>query len=347
MSGSKCNQHLGYGLNARSKRKRGGGLSGFGGEDDSDDSGGGDPAASGAGGKPASGRDDVNRQIAAEQSALRKRAEDAMKASAADPSVYDYDGEYDSFTAGRRRDEEAKKRAAASRDDAPKRPRYISGLLKTAERRTKEQEVIYEKVVAREQAEEDARMQYEGKDKFVTSSYKRRLAEREQWAKEEAERAKREEAEDVTKKKAAGSFLFGGIGRSLLMGNRDKKSGDEDDVAKGGRGLRPDKDGRGWPEDSIRDDHQRRESSRETERWGSSQRCRDAREERERSIRGGQSPWSRHEGENDKAPLNVNDNGKEKAQAPVKTRRQVLEERAVKIREARERYFKRREMVAQ
>ena len=43
-----------------------------------------------------SGRQAVNQQIVKEQAALRKRAQEAL-ATAEDPSMYDYDGAYDSF----------------------------------------------------------------------------------------------------------------------------------------------------------------------------------------------------------------------------------------------------------
>lgn len=345
------NANLGYGLNARNKRKKGG-LTGFGGDDSDSNDGDNDEAAGAAGG--ANARNDINREIAAEQAALRKRAEAAMASSAAaDSAVYDYDAEYDSFSSGKKKEEAARSAKAAADEarDEPKgkvRPRYIANLMKTAERRNQEQEVIYERQVQKEQAEEDADRQFEGKDKFVTSSYKRKLAEREQWAKEEKERTKLEEANDVTKmKQGAGSFMFGGIGRSLLMGGGGGGRSDNqrrDGEAKGGLQTKStdEKDG---GDDSNRDVdvYQDRESSRETERWGSSKRCRDSREEYSHHRK--QPTQYGGGGGSGNATSNTASNEKESAQNAVKTRQQILEDRAVKIREARERYFKRREGV--
>ncbi len=88
---------LSYGLNNK-KRKKAGGLKGF-----ADDSSSSDDDAAGNTG-PLSGRSAMNREIAAEQAALRKRAEAAMAASSnkMDSAVFDYDGEYDSFASGKK-----------------------------------------------------------------------------------------------------------------------------------------------------------------------------------------------------------------------------------------------------
>ncbi|KAL7524970.1 hypothetical protein ACHAXR_000799 [Thalassiosira sp. AJA248-18] len=348
--------NLSYGLNARNKRKKGG-LTSFGGDDSdgSNSSDGGGAAASSAGARSA-----INRDIAAEQAALRKRAQAAMAESTLDSNVYDYDAEYDSFSSGKKKEDAARSAAAAAakakaqnnEQKAKVQPRYITNLLKTANRRNQEQEIIYERQVAKEQAEEDATLQYEGKEKFITSSYKRKLEEREQWAKEEEERAKREIDEDVTKKKGVGSFMFGGIGRSLLMGNNgDKKSDDGDNSNRKDRGddTQETSADRGRGNDSNHNDYQRRESSRETERWGNtSNRNRDSRDE---FLEQDRPPSSSHDGRGNDGNVTVtaivNSNKKESTQNAVKTRQQILEERAIKIREARERYFKRRGVVTQ
>ena len=339
------NSNLSYGLNARNKRKKGG-LTSFGGDSsDSDDDSGGAPGKKTA----ASNRSDVNKAIAAEQAALRKRAEAAMAKSAADSNVYDYDAEYDNFSSGKKKEDEssaAKAKAAQLKNEPNKKPaappRYISNLLKSAQRRNQEQEIIHERQVQKEQAAEDAALQYEGKDRFVTSGYKRKLAEREQWAKEEAERTRKEEEEDVTKKsKGVGSFMFGGIGRSMLMGGDGEKDGDggEDRLRKRGENDSQER----VADDGDRgkdDDYQRHDSSRSTERWGSSRRCRDARAQEEYSERN-PPPMPSH-GNEKKDSINA-----QSATVVVKTRQQILQEREVTIREARERYFKRRGVVAQ
>ena len=340
--------NLNYGLNARNKRKKG--LTGFGG-DDSDSGSDGGGASAGAGGA----RSSINRDIAAEQAALRKRAKAAMAASALDTNVYDYDAEYDSFSSGKKKEDEARSAAAAARAKASSggprakaQPKYITNLIKTAGRRNQEQEIVHERKVAKEQAEEDANEQYEGKDKFITSSYKRKLAEREQWAKDEAERSKREAEEDVTKKTGVGSFMFGGIGRSLLMGSGGKKS-DEADATnndrKSGEDMHNQTDDRGSRRNGSNPDdaYQHRESSRETERWGntSGNRRYDSREQN--SDRKRPLPPAFGGGKNTGATSNKKDT----PENTVKTRHQILEERGIKIRDARERYFTRRGIATQ
>ena len=344
--------NLSYGLNARSgkggTKKRKGGLSGFG-DDNSDDSSDDIP---GGGTNNNNARSSINKEIAAEQEALRKRAQSAMaKASSSlDTNVYDYDAEYDTFSSGKKKldaAKQAKKLKQQQSTNEPKKSKYISSLLKTAERRNKEQEVIYEKQIIKEQSNEDE--QYEGKDKFITSSYKRKLAEREQWAKEEEERTKNEEENDVTKKKVGvGSFMFGGIGRSLLLGSSSGGGGsnaDGDGVNngeaktdyKGNSVLHELSDDRGKDVSQQHDDneYQRRDSSRDTEhRWEDT---------RDDNYANRKRP----------PPLNNNtstaDGNKEDTPqtSSVQTRQQILEERAMKISEARERYFKRRGVTTQ
>ena len=100
------------------------------------------------------------------------------------------------------------------------RPRYINGLMKTARRRNQEHEVVHERKVMREQAM-DLNPEYDGKETFVTSSYRRKMEERERWAREEEERTRREEEADAKMKggnaTAMGNFMFGIVGRNLLM----------------------------------------------------------------------------------------------------------------------------------
>ena len=347
--------NLGYGLNARgdsgsgrSKKKKKG-LSGFGGDDSSDDS----STNSGDGNNKKTtsnnnARSTINKEIAAEQAALRKRAQAAMAKSSTD--VYNYDAEYDSFSS-KKKQEDAKKSAAAAAKQTgnePKQSRYIGNLLQTAQRRNQEQEVVHERQLAKEQATEDTSAEYEGKDKFVTSSYKRKLAEREQWAKEEAERSKREEDDDVTKKTGVGNFLFGGIGRSLLLGSGggDKGGASEVDTNKktddGDGDKRDVMDTHGVQDDREQTGQQqyRRESSRETEQW-------DNRSKRTRNDGAYEEDFANRKRPSSTSNLGTDIEQMKKASTSkvttiVKTRQQILEERAIKIREARERYFERR-----
>lgn len=74
-------------------------------------------------------------------------------------------------------------------------PKYIQNLLKKAEQRQREQEIVYEKKLAKERSKDDHL--YSDKDKFVTSAYKKKLAEQAKWMEEERLRQLREEKDDV------------------------------------------------------------------------------------------------------------------------------------------------------
>lgn len=67
--------------------------------------------------------------------------------------------------------------------------------MKKAEQRQREHEIIYEKKLAKERSKDDHL--YADKDKFVTSAYKKKLAEQAKWMEEERMRQFREEKEDV------------------------------------------------------------------------------------------------------------------------------------------------------
>lgn len=77
--------------------------------------------------------------------------------------------------------------------------------MEKAKARQREQEIIYEKKLVKERSKEDHL--FAGKDKFVTSAYKKKLAEQQKWMEEERLRQLKEEKEDV-------SVLFS---RSLLL----------------------------------------------------------------------------------------------------------------------------------
>mmetsp|Transcript_24053 Transcript_24053/g.66658 ORF Transcript_24053/g.66658 Transcript_24053/m.66658 type:complete len:337 (-) Transcript_24053:67-1077(-) len=166
-------------------------------------------------------REIVNEQIAREQAARRRRAQ-ADLASVKDQTVFDYDGAYDSFqTTPNAPKTEGEKR------DSEKKSKYIGDLLKAAKVRERERDAIFERRNAREQAEEDAKDEYKGKEKFVTNSYKRKLQERKQWEAKQEEKDRIDEANDVTKKSAGTAFagFYGNLTRSVLT----EQKGDYDE----------------------------------------------------------------------------------------------------------------------
>lgn len=74
-------------------------------------------------------------------------------------------------------------------------PKYIQALIDKAKQREREQEIVYERKLAKERDKDDHL--FADKDKFVTSAYKKKLAEQAKWLEEERLRQLREEKDDV------------------------------------------------------------------------------------------------------------------------------------------------------
>lgn len=214
----KKKQSFRYGLNPRNQPT--GNV--FGGGDDSDDDNEDDGDNRGS---QQSGRALVNQQIVKEQAALRRRAQAAL-ASAEDPGVYDFDGAYDSFKP-KAEDNNSKGDGQKNASDERK-SKYIGDLLKAAKVRERERDAVFERKIAREQEEEDAKEEYQGKEKFVTKAYKRKLEERKQWETEQEEKSQEEEANDVTKKTVGAAFasFYGNLNRNVAVG----RGGQAEDV---------------------------------------------------------------------------------------------------------------------
>ncbi|PKI73375.1 hypothetical protein CRG98_006313 [Punica granatum] len=167
-------------------------------------------------------RDDDDEDDAAEravsQQTIRSRAlkeieEQQQKALEEDPTIFDYDGVYDKL-----KQEVARPRAL---DREERKPKYIMSLKKSVERRQREHEIIYERQIAKERSKDDHL--YADKDKFVTSAYKRKLAEQDKWKEEERLRELREEKEDVTKKSDLSDFYFN-LSKNVAFGSRGFES---------------------------------------------------------------------------------------------------------------------------
>ncbi|XP_038877232.1 nuclear speckle splicing regulatory protein 1-like [Benincasa hispida] len=157
--------------------------------------------------------DDVEREIsrqASKNKALKDIEDQHRKALEEDPSVFDYDGVYDQMK------EKAVQPRAYDREE--RKPKYIQNLMKKAQEREREQEIIYERKLAKERSKDDHL--YAGKDKFVTSAYKKKLAEQAKWMEEERLRQLREEKEDVTKKSDITDFYFN-LQKNIAYGARN------------------------------------------------------------------------------------------------------------------------------
>ncbi|KAI3872787.1 hypothetical protein MKX03_018990 [Papaver bracteatum] len=149
---------------------------------------------------------DIARQ-AANKKVLRDVEEQHKKALEEDPSVFDYDGVYD----------EMKEQTARPiiLDRQERQSKYIHTLMAKAKEREREQEVVYDRKLAKERSKEDHL--FADKEKFVTGAYKRKLAEQAKWLEEERIRQLREEKEDVTKKSDISDFYFN-LGKNVAFG---------------------------------------------------------------------------------------------------------------------------------
>ncbi|KFO25545.1 nuclear speckle splicing regulatory protein 1 isoform X2 [Fukomys damarensis] len=135
---------------------------------------------------------------AAKKQAMKQTKLEMQKALAEDSTVYEYDSIYDEM---QKKKEESNPKLLSGKD---RKPKYIHNLLKAVEIRKKEQEKRMEKKIQREREMEKG--EFDDKEAFVTSAYKKKLQERA----EEEEREKRvaalEARLDVTKQKDLSGF---------------------------------------------------------------------------------------------------------------------------------------------
>ena len=196
------NKGLGFGLNTQGKKYiLDDGSSSYDDDDGPDDRG---------------GVRSTNQEIETDQAALRQRAERMYDASSSSGNVNDYDGQYDTFASGGKGNERKGGEESATAASAPKKSRYVSSLLRTAESRKKEQEVVRERRIARELRSEEQRVEFRGKEKFVTGAYKRKLEERERWKTQDEEREKRD-VKDVVEKRDPAGFTSASLLRNVAL----------------------------------------------------------------------------------------------------------------------------------
>ncbi|MQL71897.1 hypothetical protein Taro_004218 [Colocasia esculenta] len=160
--------------------------------------------------------DDVEREIARQAAVNRAKKEVEAahkKALEEDASIFDYDGAYDKFKVETAR--------PLLQDRAERKSKYIEKLLDKAKEREREHEIIYEKKLLKERSKEDHL--FAGKEKFVTSAYKKKLAEQAKWLEEERLRELREERDDVTKKSDLSDFYFN-LNKNVAFGSRGAES---------------------------------------------------------------------------------------------------------------------------
>ncbi|ETS80004.1 hypothetical protein PFICI_07533 [Pestalotiopsis fici W106-1] len=124
-------------------------------------------------------------------SALESRR-NAEAAEELDPSIYDYDGVYDSI----------KPEKKTTKEDAERRPKYMKNLIASAAVRKRDALIAEEKKIAREREAEGE--EFADKEKFVTEAYKMQQEENRRLEEEE----KRREEEEARKNKGGGMTAF-------------------------------------------------------------------------------------------------------------------------------------------
>ncbi|DBA84434.1 TPA: hypothetical protein ACH3X1_006066 [Trebouxia sp. C0004] len=151
--------------------------------------------------------DTIGKQIARQQAKIStdvKVANMHAKALEEDPSIFDYDSHFDAM-------QEQKVRPALQ-EKIERKSRYIEALKDKAVQREREQNVVYERRLAKERSAED--YLFGDKEKFVTAAYKHKLEEEKQWLAEEKLREAQEQKNDVVKKGHMGDFY-----RNILKTN--------------------------------------------------------------------------------------------------------------------------------
>lgn len=135
---------------------------------------------------------------AAKKQAMKQTKLEIQKALAEDSTVYEYDSIYDEM---QKKKEESNSKLLLGKD---RKPKYIHNLLKAVEIRKKEQEKRMEKKIQREREMEKG--EFDDKEAFVTSAYKKKLQERAEEEEREKRAAALEARLDVTKQKDLSGF---------------------------------------------------------------------------------------------------------------------------------------------
>lgn len=146
------------------------------------------------------GTDWVRKALKAEgeKNRMKKQTKlDIQKALNEDPTIYQYDEVYDDLERGQGQVDSASKQKE-------KKSKYIQKLLKTTERRKKEQEYRIERMVQKEREAEGE--MYADKESFVTSAYRAKLEEFKKMEEEEAKMNRLEAIGDVTKQQDMSGF---------------------------------------------------------------------------------------------------------------------------------------------
>ena len=158
----------------------------------------------------------VEAQIAAQQRhahSVARNEEVYKEALAQDPTVFDYDEVYENFNSG--------KAAQKRKDKLSRESKYIADLKAKAAERDREQTMVYERKLVREVEKEEHL--YGSKEKFITSSYRKKLEEEKLWHEQEKLREEEEKRNDVTKRGNLGAFYSNLLTNNVAFGNPEQK----------------------------------------------------------------------------------------------------------------------------
>ncbi|XP_055596882.1 nuclear speckle splicing regulatory protein 1 [Uranotaenia lowii] len=136
-----------------------------------------------------------------------------QKALEEDPTIYQYDELYDDM-------DQKRKEAKAGKSQEERKPKYITKLLETADKRKKEQERRIERQIQKEREAEGE--MYKDKESFVTSAYRAKLEEMKKAEEEEKREEYLERIGDVTKQGDLGGFY-----RHIYSQKMGEKSNEE------------------------------------------------------------------------------------------------------------------------
>ena len=163
------------------------------------------------------------------RAAIEQAKQDALQQ---DASAFDYDGVYDEMQQSR------SSRGSASASAKPKeekqQSRYIGGIMAAHKVREMENEKLFERKLVKE-AEAEAHL-YGDKERFMTSAYKRKIAERDEYEADLKRREAEEAANDVTKRSGLGDFYSNLLHGNVGSGGAASAAGGGGDGGDGGGG---------------------------------------------------------------------------------------------------------------
>ena len=171
---------------------------------------------------------------AASRAAIEQAKREALEQ---DASAFDYDGVYDSM-----QQERSALRLSSASAGKPKKEEkkahYIGAIMAAHEVRKVENDKLYERKMHKE-AEAEAHL-YGDKARFMTSAYKRKLSERDEYEAELRRREAEDEKNDVTKKSGLGDFYSNLMNGKMGVEGERRAGGDGDTSGRRRRGASDD-----------------------------------------------------------------------------------------------------------